>query len=92
MRKDLWVLEMVAKIEQLRRDFKRTHPELYEYISQVQQAKAWDSAGDTVSGASTGYEAANRCWARQRRCLQEVLRLREESELEHGDIDDATEV
>jgi hypothetical protein len=49
-------------IEQSRRDFKADHPELYEYIRLREQAKAYKTCGDTISGAVDGHGAANRVW------------------------------
>jgi hypothetical protein len=49
-------------IEQRRRDFKTAEPELYAYITAHEGARILDSAGDTLSGARDGPQAANRLW------------------------------
>lgn len=49
-------------LEQERRDLKRERPELYEYVTHFECAKALDSAGDSASGATSGHGAANRVW------------------------------
>jgi hypothetical protein len=49
-------------IEQQRRDFKAAEPDLYAYITAHEGARILDSAGDTLSGASDGPQAANRLW------------------------------
>lgn len=50
-------------IEQDRRDFKRDHPALYEYVMCVEIAKALKTAGDIASGAESGHDAANGVWS-----------------------------
>lgn len=54
----------MGDIEQQRRDLKAREPALYEYIANVESAKALDSAGDIASGARDALGAANRVWAR----------------------------
>lgn len=49
-------------IEQARRDFKRDWPKLYAYITAHEVERALDGAGDTLSGAIDGKQAANRLW------------------------------
>lgn len=48
-------------IEQRRRDLKAREPDLYQYIVDVELAKALDSAGDTASGRSEA--VANQLWS-----------------------------
>lgn len=50
-------------IEQARRDFMRSDPELYAYIEARVAARELKRAGGDASGAQDGYGAANRVWA-----------------------------
>lgn len=56
----------MSEVEQRRRDLKGSDPELYEYIRRMESAKAFDSAGDTVSGYCE-HRAANYLWGRAAR-------------------------
>ena len=67
----------VGPLEQARRDLKGTDPDLYAYIAAVECAKAFDSAGDTVSGANDGPTAANRLWQIQANWQRRASVLRE---------------
>lgn len=64
-------------IEQERRNFKAEHPELYEYIRNLECAKVLDMAGDLASGFDHG--AANRLW-------QMSGRHRREAEYARGEL------
>lgn len=52
------------ELEGLRLGFQEQWPDLYDYISRVEQATAYDSAGLIASGALTGEQAACRLFAR----------------------------
>lgn len=56
-----------SSIEIERRKFMTARRDLYDYIEALVAAREWERAGDTVSGASDGYSAANRAWSESHR-------------------------
>lgn len=51
----------MSPLEQARRDFKGSSPELYAYIEKFIEARTWEDAGDLTSGAMR-YGASNLCY------------------------------
>lgn len=70
----------MKNIEQRRRDFKVAEPDLYAYITAHEGARILDSAGDTLSGASSGPMAASRLWRLSSQFAERKKRLLAEDE------------